>query len=119
MEAAAILAEDIPGLGVLAVTSPSRLYADWREAQLAGKPSHLDRLFSDLAPDAPLVTVIDGHPATLSWMGGAGARAIYPLGVDRFGQSADIPDLFRVHGIDAEAIVDAAAGALLGRLRKG
>ena len=119
MEAAEILAEDVPGLGVLAVTSPSRLYADWREAQLSGKPSHLDRLFSGLAPDAPLVTVIDGHPATLSWLGGAGARAIYPLGVDRFGQSADIPDLFRVHGIDAEAIVDAAAAALLGHLKKG
>ena len=117
MEAAEILAEDIPGLGVLAVTSPSRLYADWRQAQVAGRPSHLGGLLSGLASDAPLVTVIDGHPATLSWLG-AGGRAVYPLGVDRFGQSADIPDLFRVHGIDAEAIVEAAATALLGRLKR-
>jgi pyruvate dehydrogenase E1 component len=117
MNAAEQLAEDIPGLGVLAVTSPSRLYADWREAQMAGASSHLDRLLSALRPGAPLVTVMDGHPATLSWLGADGRR-VYPLGIDSFGQSADIPDLFRVHRIDAEAIVDAAAAAMLGRLRK-
>jgi pyruvate dehydrogenase E1 component len=117
MEAAEMLAEDMPGLGVLAVTSPSRLYADWQKTQVSGGISHLDRLLSTLAPDAPLVTVMDGHPATLSWLG-AGGRAVYPLGVDRFGQSGDIQDLFRVHGIDAEAIVAAAAAALVGRLKR-
>jgi len=117
MDAASQLAEDIPGLGVLAVTSPSRLYSDWREAQLSGVPSHLDRLLSTMAPDAPLVAVLDGHPATLSWLGSTGRR-VYPLGVDKFGQSGDIPDLFRVHGIDADAIVDAAAAALLGRMKR-
>jgi len=119
LAAAEILAEDMPGLGVLAVTSPSRLYADWRRGQRDGTDSHLDRLLSGLAPDAPLVTVMDGHPATLSWMGGSGPRVVVPLGVDRFGQSADIPDLFRVHEIDAQAIVEAAAAALLGRLKRG
>ena len=117
MEAAEILAEDIPGLGVLAVTSPSRLYADWRAARNAGRSGHLDSLLDRLAPDAPLVTVIDGHPATLSWMG-AGGRIVHSLGVDRFGQSGDIPDLFRIHGIDADAIVQASATALLGRLKR-
>jgi pyruvate dehydrogenase E1 component len=117
LQAAELLAEDVPGLGVLAVTSPSRLYADWRGAQLEGRASHLHRLLSGLAPGAPLVTVMDGHPATLSWLGAAGGRRVYPLGVDRFGQSADIPDLFRVHAIDADAIVGAAAAALLDRAR--
>ena len=32
-----------------------------------------------------------------------------PLGVDRFGQSGDIPDLYRAYGLDADAIVGAAA----------
>ncbi len=117
LDAAGMLAEDMPGVGVLAVTSPSRLYADWRNAQVLGGQSHLARLLQGLAPDAPLVTVMDGHPATLSWLGGDG-RAVYPLGVDRFGQSGDIPDLFRVHRIDAEAIVAAAAAALVGRLKR-
>ena len=58
---------------------------------------------------AGLVTAIDGHPATLSWLGAVGGHRVYPLGVDHFGQSGDIPDLYRVHGIDADAIVGAAA----------
>ena len=86
----------------------------WRETQVNGGTSHLDRLLSALAPDAPLVTVMDGHPATLSWLG-AGGRAVYPLGVDRFGQSGDIPDLYKEYGLDADAILDAAAALCLGR----
>jgi pyruvate dehydrogenase E1 component len=38
---------------------------------------------------------------------------LVPLGVDNFGQSGDIPDLYRVYGIDADAIIDAAARACL------
>jgi pyruvate dehydrogenase E1 component len=41
---------------------------------------------------------------------------VTPLGVDRFGQSGDIPDLFRAYGIDAEAVLDAAAEAILRRV---
>jgi pyruvate dehydrogenase E1 component len=37
------------------------------------------------------------------------------LGVDRFGQSGDLPDLYRHYGLDADAILDAAAAACLGR----
>jgi pyruvate dehydrogenase E1 component len=53
--------------------------------------------------------VLDGHPATLSWLGAVSGHAIAPLGVARFGQSGDIPDLYRTYGLDADAIVDAAA----------
>jgi pyruvate dehydrogenase E1 component len=41
-------------------------------------------------------------------------QRVIPLGPDRFGQSGDIPDLYRVYGIDEEAILDACAQALLG-----
>jgi|GEM_PF-1635282 len=51
----------------------------------------------------------DFHPATLSWLGAVAGHAIVPLGVDRFGQSGDIPDLYRAYGIDTDAILDAAA----------
>ncbi|MBI1778757.1 MAG: transketolase [Proteobacteria bacterium] len=117
------MAEDLPGLGILAITSPSRLYAGWRhtvaERSLANAvaPSHLERLLSALPTASALVTVHDGHPATLSWLGAAGGRRVYPLGVDTFGQSADIPDLFRVQHIDAEAIVDMAALACMEQAR--
>ena len=69
-------------------------------------------------PTADLITVLDGHPATLSWLGGVGGRRVRPLGVDHFGQSGDIPDLYRAYGIDADAIVEAAARACVDRVRR-
>jgi pyruvate dehydrogenase E1 component len=107
--------DDVPGLGVLVVTSADRLHAEWRAAQgrrAAGQAAGLatiERLLALLARQAALVTVLDGHPATLAWLGSASARRVYPLGVDRFGQSGDIPDLYRDQQIDAAAILDRAA----------
>jgi pyruvate dehydrogenase E1 component len=49
----------------------------------------------------------------LSWLGGVAHHVVVPLGVDRFGQSGDLPDLYRYYGIDQEAIIDAAARACL------
>ena len=72
-----------------------------------------ERLLARLRPGAALVTVTDGHPATLSWLGAVARQPVVPLGVDRFGQSGDIPDLYREYGIDREAIIDAAARACL------
>ncbi|EDP63129.1 Transketolase, central region [alpha proteobacterium BAL199] len=112
------LAEDVPGLGVLAVTSNDRLYHDWqgglrrRNGSGAGG-SLVERLLSPLAPNAGLVTVHDGHPAALSWIGSATGRRLYPLGVSSFGQSGDIPDLYAHYGLDADAIVNMAATACL------
>jgi len=104
------IAEDLPGVGVLVVTSADLLQRDWRRSVTAGGArSHVEELLSALAADAGLVTVLDGHPATLSWLGAVRQQRIMPLGVDRFGQSGDIPDLYRYYGIDADAIVEAAA----------
>jgi pyruvate dehydrogenase E1 component len=49
----------------------------------------------------------------LSWLGAVGRNVVVPLGVDQFGQSGDIPDLYRVYGLDRDAIIDAAARAVL------
>jgi pyruvate dehydrogenase E1 component len=67
-----------------------------------------ERLLSRLRPGAALVTVSDSHPATLSWLGSVAPTILVPLGVDHFGQSGDIADLYRHHGVDAETIVGAA-----------
>jgi pyruvate dehydrogenase E1 component len=53
----------------------------------------------------------------LSLLGAVAGNPIVPLGVDRFGQSGDIPDLYQAYGIDAETILDAAARACLLTLR--
>jgi len=88
-------------VGLLAVTSADRLYQDWR-AQ--GSKSHVAKLLSGLDPDARLVTVLDGHPATLSWIGSVAGHRVRSLGVDQFGQCGDVGDLYRAYGIDAKAI---------------
>ena len=107
------IGEDLPGAGVLAITSPARLHRDWRAARASGTSSMAERLLARLRPGAALVTVADGHPAILSWLGGVADNFVVPLGVDRFGQSGDIAELYRVYGIDCEAIIDAAARACL------
>jgi pyruvate dehydrogenase E1 component len=122
-EAFESLREDVPGLGLLSITSADRLHAGWRAAQRAraagdvGARAPIERLLADLAADATLVTVLDGHPATLSWLGAVAGHRVVALGVDRFGQSADVPDLYRAHGLSADAIVEAVARALLDRTR--
>ncbi|OYV32269.1 MAG: transketolase [Rhodospirillales bacterium 20-64-7] len=117
-KAFAALREDIPGAGLLAVTSPDRLYAGWRAAQRARRlgeaaDSHIERLLKPLNGDATLVSVLDGHPAAHAWIGGVRGQRIMSLGPDHFGQSGDIVDLYREYEIDADAILDACAEALL------
>jgi pyruvate dehydrogenase E1 component len=103
--------EDIPGAGLLAVPSPDLLHAGWKTAN--GGQSHAGRLLMPLAPDAVLVTVLDGAPSTLSWLGSVRGQKVVPLGVDHFGQSGDLPDLYRTYRIDSAAILDACAAACL------
>ena len=111
------LTEDLAQAGLLAVTSPDRLHRDWRAAQTERRTSTAERLLMQLRPGAALVTVGDFHPATLSWLGAVRHNPIVPLGVERFGQSGDIPDLYRAYGLDKDAILDAAARACLLALR--
>ena len=113
IEAHAELSDDIPGIGLLVVTSPDRLIHGWRSE---GRECHVARLLAPLAGDAVLLTVLDGHPATLAWLGAVHGHRVEALGVDQFGQSADIPDLYALHGLDSLAIVEAAARGLVERL---
>ena len=112
------LAEDIPDVGLLIVTSADRLQREWRNAAIAGGAvSHVESLLNALPEASGLITVLDGHPATLAWLGSVRRQRVIPLGVDHFGQSGDIPDLYRQYGIDAEAIVEAAARLVAPRSR--
>jgi pyruvate dehydrogenase E1 component len=112
------LASDIPGLALLAVTSPDLLHRGWSAAQAArwsGRrdPSHIERLLSQLAPGAGLVTIADAAPASLSWLGGVLGQRVAPLGVDRFGQTGTLSDLYAAYRLDGAAITEAVAELLL------
>jgi pyruvate dehydrogenase E1 component len=111
--AAGMIGEHRRDVGVLAVTSADRLNAGWTAAQRErkrGNPaarSHVERLLEALPPYCRLVTVIDGHPATLSWLGAVAGHRTIPLGVEHFGQTGTIGDLYRHYGIDAASIAEA------------
>ncbi len=125
-EAAAALGDMLerePGAGLLAVTSADRLNAGWTAAQKARRrgteaESHVERLLAPLARDASIVTVLDGHPATLAWLGSVRGHRVQALGVEHFGQTGTIQDLYHRHDIDQDAIATAArAGMPKGRTR--
>jgi pyruvate dehydrogenase E1 component len=111
--------DDIPGLGVLNVTSPDMLHREWSASKAArwidrnAQPSHAEDLLSILAPNAGIVTVIDGSPGALSWLGGVHGMRVSPLGMDRFGQTGDLPDLYSEYRLDSAAIIDAMAELFL------
>jgi pyruvate dehydrogenase E1 component len=112
------LSDDVPGLGLLAVTSPDLLHRGWTAAQSARwagepKPSHAETLLSALPRSAGLVTLADAAPASLSWLGGILGHRVAPLGVEKFGQTGSLADLYATYRIDGAAIVEAAAEILL------
>ena len=117
IEAYEQIKEEIPGLGVMAITSFDRLYHEWQRSQVddveggSNTDCHIINLLAPLHSDAVLITVQDAHPATLSWLGSVTGRKLLPLGVTEFGQSGNIQDLYREYGIGVDAIIDAAARA--------
>ncbi|MBD3768973.1 MAG: transketolase [Rhodobacterales bacterium] len=121
IEAAGRIGNDRRDIGVLAITSADRLNSGWTAARRARARGHRDatsqieRLMADVPRDATLITVTDGHPATLAWIGSVMGHRTAPLGVEHFGQTGTIGDLYRHFMIDADAIVAAANYLSAGR----
>ena len=117
LEAIEILKEDMLDVSVLSITSADRLYKNWKEAQkqrsMGNKIlSRIEELFLDTLSESVIVTLIDAHSSSLTWIGGAVGKKTVSLGVDEFGQSGNLQDLYNHYDIDADAIVDACAQAL-------
>jgi len=121
IQAVGLMAEDRRDVGLLAVTSADRLNAGWTAAQRARERglvharSHIEKLLAEVPSHCGIVTVLDGHPATLAWLGAVHGHRVRPLGVEHFGQTGSIADLYRHYGIDANAIVAAASALTPGR----
>jgi pyruvate dehydrogenase E1 component len=119
--AVGLLGEDRRDIGLLAVTSADRLNAGWSAAQRARERglvharSHIERLLADVPSHCGIVTVLDGHPATLAWLGAVAGHRVRALGVEHFGQTGSLADLYRHYGIDANAIAAAAQAIAPGR----
>ena len=123
IRAAGLLSEDRRGVGLLAVTSADRLSAGWhgaeraREQGRADTASHVEGLLNALPRDAKIITVCDAHPETLSWIGAVQGHKVRALGVEHFGQSGSVDELYAHYGIDTNAILKAAEGLISKRVR--
>jgi pyruvate dehydrogenase E1 component len=98
---------------LVVLTSADLVFRALRARQGVGEgdPAILDAILpADRA--APLVTVLDGHPHALAFLSAVNDTPLTPLGVDDFGQSGDVDDLYRHFGIDPDTIVGAAVDLL-------
>ncbi len=118
----AIVREGI-GVNLFCVTSPGLLYNRLRRTEASeAAGTHTGRfdptgLLSDAEVGLPVVTVQDGHPHAMSFLGAALDCPSVNLGVDTFGQSGSRADLYRHFRIDSDAIYAAALG-LVDRQRR-
>lgn len=110
VEAAERLAAQGVVAGVVCLTSPDLVYRSYDargDSSPASRSDIVDVLFPADHP-APIVTVMDGHPHTLSFLAGVRGDRLKGLGVREFGQSSTVDEAYRLHGIDVGSIVDAA-----------
>ncbi|TQF30567.1 transketolase [Bradyrhizobium sp. UNPA324] len=121
IEATGFIGESRRDIGLLAITSADRLHAGWTAARKLRRDrrgvqhlSHIEKLLTPLPRDCGIVTVIDGHPSALGWLGSVRGHRVEALGVEQFGQTGSIADLYRHYGIDANAIIDAAESLTTG-----
>jgi pyruvate dehydrogenase E1 component len=101
------------GVDVVCLTSPDLVFRalQSRRGLYDGSDAVLDELFPGERA-SPVVTVLDGHPHTLSFLASLHNVPIACLGVTNFGQSGDVDDLYRYFGIDSDTIVGAAVDLL-------
>jgi pyruvate dehydrogenase E1 component len=102
---------------VVDVTSLDRLYGAWQRTlrqaiRSATTPSVAGALRAVLPDRTPLVTVHDASSHAMAWLGSAIGVPAVPVGVDRFGQSGTISDLYALHDLDSGSIVNAALAAI-------
>ncbi len=117
LAAAAELEEEGIRAHVIDVTSVDRLYAAWQRTlrqgiRTATTPSIAGALRQAFDMSAPIVTVHDASSHAMAWLGSALGVPAVSLGVDSFGQSGTVADLYRAHDLDSGSVVNAALAAL-------
>jgi pyruvate dehydrogenase E1 component len=110
LEAAGVLGDDVD---VICVTSADLLFRAFRgRAGLGDQPPEILEELLPAERAAPMVTVLDGHPDALAFLGAVNSVPLTPLGVTQFGQSGNLADVYRHHEIDAETVIGAALDLL-------
>jgi pyruvate dehydrogenase E1 component len=97
---------------VINITSADRLFSDYFDASHQARPSYLDELLPLADRQVPAITLLDGHPLTLAWLGTIFSAPLKPLGVVNFGETGALQDLYHKHRIDTDAVLTAMVQVL-------
>jgi len=116
LSAADMLMEEGFGIVVIDVTSQDLLFREWqrsmthaaRTVTIPADSSHLARLILPEERSAPILTVHDASPHSMAWLGSVFGQRVLPLGVDRFGESGTIAELYEAMGFLPDQLVNAA-----------
>jgi pyruvate dehydrogenase E1 component len=114
LQASTLAAEDGIYANVINVTSADRLFRDYFQASQQGTTSFLDELLPLADRQVPAITLLDGHPLTLAWLGAVFRAPVKPLGVVHFGETGSLQELYHKHHIDTDAVLAAIVQVLFG-----
>ncbi len=108
------LNEENLNIGVFVVTSPDKLYKDWvYSTKNINYNSHLEKKLQNIDINTPIITIIDGHSSALSWIGSVKGQKVIPMGVNNFGKSGDLKEVYSLNEINLNSIVDRIARLIL------
>jgi pyruvate dehydrogenase E1 component len=102
---------------VIDITSLGRVFGSWQRTlkqgiRTATTPSLPGVLRTTFTEKAPIVSIHDGSSHAMAWLGSALGMPQVAMGVDNFGQSGNIPDLYALHDLNGESIINGALAAL-------
>ena len=117
LAAAKQLAEEGVVAHVVDITSLGRVFGSWQRTlkqgiRTASTPSLPGVLRATFTEKAPIVSIHDGSSHAMAWLGSALGVPQVAMGVDNFGQSGNIPDLYAIHDLNTESIINGALAAL-------
>lgn len=120
LAAADLLSDEGVAATVLDITSLNLLYRGWqgelteatRTSTAATGVGPLDSLILPSERTAPIVTVHDAASHAMAWLGSVFGQRVVPIGVDRFGESGTIPELYEAFGLLPHQIATAGLVAL-------
>ena len=108
------LNEENLNIGVFVVTSPDELYKDWvYSTKKINYKSHLEKKLQNIDTNTPIISIIDGHSSALSWIGSVKGQKVIPMGVNNFGKSGDLKEVYELNEINLNSIVDRIARFIL------
>jgi pyruvate dehydrogenase E1 component len=117
LAAAQQLADEGVVAHVVDITSLGRVFGSWQRTlkqgiRTASTPSLPGVLRATFTEKAPIVSIHDGSSHAMAWLGSALGVPQVAMGVDNFGQSGNIPDLYAIHDLNTESIINGALAAL-------